>query len=423
MNVFVTALGCKLNQAEAESMQRGLVAAGYRLVADLEQADVHLVHTCTVTAEAARDSRRAARRGARLGRGVRTVVTGCWTAGNVVPALALDGVALVVPPPEQDRLVELISRSLPPARSSVPAAWFGRTRAAIKIEDGCAMRCSFCVIPHTRGGQRSRPAREVVAEVAARAAEGVQEVILTGVQISAYRDGRAVLYDLVSRVLAETQVPRLRLTSIAPWQFERRLLGLFSSGRLCRHVHLSLQSGCDATLRRMRRPYAMAAYRELVAEVRAASDGMAITSDLIAGFPGETGGEFAATLAAVADLAFARLHVFAFSARPGTAAATMTDRVAPDAVRERVSRLRENADRAAAAFARSQVGRAASVVWERPRRGLAVGTTDNYLRARSRFVPLGARDTVLVEQADQGGVWVRPLAEGQSAVEANPPST
>jgi threonylcarbamoyladenosine tRNA methylthiotransferase MtaB len=260
MRVAFTNLGCKLNQAEVEVLARRFIAAGHQVVASAAGAHVHVVNTCSVTHRAARDSRKAARRAGRLGTGPRIVLTGCYVESDPAEAARLAGVDLVVPNVDKGRLVERVHAAFPElrpprGRSEIPSAPFdqGNARALVKIEDGCDMRCSFCIIPSTRGPQRSRPAAEVVREVSGLAAAEFPEVVLTGVQISAYRDGGRRLYDLVARILDATPVRRLRLTSIAPWQFDRRLLDLGASGRLCRHVHLSLHSGCDRTLRRMRR--------------------------------------------------------------------------------------------------------------------------------------------------------------------------
>ncbi len=225
MQVFLSNLGCKLNQAELEQLARRFVAAGHGLATSLEEADLHVVNSCTVTHAAARDSRKAARRGARLDPRIRTVLTGCHVVAAPDEAAALAGVDLVVPNDEKEHLVERVHEAFGKAATPgvegplpipyVPLA-FGNSRALVKIEDGCDMRCAVCIIPLTRGRQRSRPADEVVREVAGLTAGGFAEVVVTGVQISSYRDGQTGdatgLFELVPRLLAETAVPRLRLT-------------------------------------------------------------------------------------------------------------------------------------------------------------------------------------------------------------------
>lgn len=390
MRVCFTHLGCKLNQAEIEAMARRFAAAGHRLVGSVAEADLHVVNTCTVTGTAARESRKTVRGGRRANPRLRTVVTGCWSAGSPAEAAALDGVDLVVPSGEKEALFERVAAAFPDLAGSaepdaVPVPWvpidLGHTRALVKVEDGCNMQCSFCIIPQTRGRQRSRPPGEVVAEVRSLAAAGCREVVLTGVQISAYRAEGRDLAGLVARVLAEGEAPRLRLTSIAPWDLADPLLDLFADRRLCRHLHLSLQSGCSATLRRMRRPYTAESYAALVEKVRRAIPGVAITTDVLVGFPGETAAEFAESLATVQGIGFAKVHVFPFSPRPGTAAAAMPDPVGPEERRERTARMLAVAAEAERAFWRSQLGERLPVLWERPKTpGLAHGLTDNYVR-------------------------------------------
>src|ERR1700726_4815593 len=354
MRVFFTNLGCKLNQAENERLARDFRGGGHQVAASLDDADLHVVNSCTVTAAAARSSRQAARAAARRppGRPLLTVLTGCYATASPAEAAGLAGVDLVVPNHDKERLLEQVTRAFPgPAQTDPPVRLagpeslapagaaaglpggrsagaplprlpHGNTRALVKIEDGCDMRCAFCIIPATRGRQRSRPPAEVIAEVRRLAGAGYREIVLTGVQISAYRPYAALpghgsasarplgLAHLVREVLAALPATtRLRLTSIAPWELDDELLGLWSDRRLCRHLHLSLQSGADATLRRMRRPYTAGRYARLVERARAAVPGVAGTTDVIVGFPGEASAEFEESLATVAALGFAKVPV------------------------------------------------------------------------------------------------------------------
>ena len=381
MRVCFTHLGCKLNQAEIERLARDFLAAGHRVVGSPEEADLHVLNTCTVTQAAARTSRKAANRS---GRQVRTVVTGCW-------APEASGVDLVVPNAEKDRLLDRVHEAFPElAPDEVPVPWvrlpFGNTRALVKVEDGCNMRCAFCIIPSTRGRQRSRALPEIVSEVRTLVESGYQEIVVTGVQISAYRSGNDRLYELVRAILRDTDVPRLRLTSIAPWDLDERLLELWSDRRLCRHLHLSLQSGSTGTLRRMRRPYTAESYLGVLDLVRSIP-GVAVTTDVIVGFPGETAAEFEESLATVVAAAFAKIHAFPYSARPGTEAADLPGQVPAEEKKERMERLLALADRAERAFRLAHLGRREIVLWEKPRDGMGQGHTDNYLRV---FAPEGA---------------------------------
>lgn len=408
MRVCFTNLGCKLNQAEIEDLGRRFTAAGHRVVASLAEADLHVINSCTVTATAASTSRQAARR---AGAGVRTVLTGCYATAEPAEASRL-GVDLIVANADKGELLERVHRAFPEMVSGsarpAEADAAGPTRALVKIEDGCNMRCSFCIIPATRGRQRSREQGAVIAEVRGLVAAGYREVVLTGVQISAYRDAAGFgLPELVRAILRETAVPRLRLTSIAPWDFDDRWLELWQEPRLCRHLHLSLQSGCTATLRRMRRPYSAARYAALVEGLRAALPEVAITTDVIAGFPGETAAEFAESRDFVAAMGFARVHVFPFSARPGTAAAAMPDPVPPRVRRERTAELSALAGRSEAEFRRRHLGERLEVLWERPRAGVSQGLTGNYLRVflRGEPRPRNTFSRVRAVELAAGGLW------------------
>lgn len=421
MHIHFTNLGCKLNQAEIEGLARELMAHGHVVVDDLEAADLHVINSCTVTHVAARASRKAAGRGARARPGQLTVLTGCYATERPEEAARLSGVDLVVPNRDKDRLVDLVHRAFPD-RIPVPdedggfpglaaALPTGATRALVKIEDGCNMQCSFCIIPAMRGKQRSRPVAEVVEEVRRLAASGVREIVLTGVQISAYRAGHAgeVRLDALVRELLATALTaeqRLRLTSIAPWDLDDRLLDLWQDPRLCRHIHLSLQSGDTGTLRRMRRPYTAERYARLLEETRAAIPGVAVTTDVIAGFPGEDDAAFERSLAFTEAMGFAKVHAFPFSPRPGTAAATMPAQVPPAEKKERMARLLAVADEGERRFWQSHLGSRQTVLWEKPRGGVGQGLTDNYIRV---FSPAGAAlrnrfSAVCLTRVADGGV-------------------
>jgi threonylcarbamoyladenosine tRNA methylthiotransferase MtaB len=314
---------------------------------------------------------------------VRTVLTGCWATEQAATARALPGVDLVVENRDKDRLVELVSRSFG-GSDAIPVSYvplqFGPARALVKIEDGCDMRCAFCIIPRTRGPERSRPLAQVVEEVRGLESASHAEIVLTGVQISSYRDGDARLPQLLDAALEATSVCRFRLTSIAPWELTPALLERVTHPRVCRHVHLSLQSGDDRTLRRMRRPYTTERFAELVSALRERVPGIAITTDVIAGFPGETDAEHRASLRFVEAMGFARVHVFSYSPRAGTEAAEMADPVDGETKRARAAAMIATAEAAQQSFHRAHVGGVGRVLWEGRRHEHWLGTTDNYLR-------------------------------------------
>lgn len=411
--IYFSNLGCKLNQAEIEGYGRRLERDGHRFASSLEEADVHVINSCTVTHAAARDSRKIIRRGQRACPGVRTVLTGCWAESDTTEALRLVGEGLVVPNLHKESLVDQLYAVWPDLATSsegpddvtlpveVPVSYapmpFENARGALKVEDGCNMTCAFCIIPSTRGRQRSRSVEDVLVEFDALSRRGLGEVVVTGVQISSYRDGKRRLYDLASRLLEAELRPRIRLSSIAPWQFDRRLLGLWPNQQLCRHFHLSLQSGDDAVLRRMRRPYTSASYAELLDEIRERIPRVAITTDVIVGFPGETDAEFQRSLDFVERCGFARVHVFPYSQRPGTRSADLDDDVSPPVKKQRVQRMRAVARASARRFVELRAGRPLQVLWERRHEGRAQGTSDDYVRCSlpvEHAFPIGSVQTV-----------------------------
>ena len=427
MRIHVSSLGCKLNQSEMEALADRLVQDGHHIVATPAEAELCILNTCAVTHVAAQKSRQALRRLHRENPCARLVATGCYAELAPADVQDLPGVELVAGNHDKGRLPEILGNNAPEHTAGFPASPAAqpseregnlpcpapergdasrfRTRALVKIQDGCDNACTYCIIHVARGSQRSRSADEVLDEVRSRLATGHKEVVLTGVHIGAYgRDrGRACactpfgrgapadpgmdLWSLVDRILAETDVPRLRLSSIEPWDLPAKAFNLWENPRLCRHLHLPLQSGCDATLRRMARRYTSGEFARLVAAARAAISDLAVTSDVIVGFPGETEGEFAESLAAVETARFARVHVFAFSPRPGTPAAAMPDQVPPPVKDERARTLRVAGAAAERAFQQRFVGHTMDVLWESSRSGPAGrawnGLTDNYLRVHT----------------------------------------
>ena len=371
MKVYLDTIGCRLNQAEIERMAREFRAAGHSLVASPAEADLAVVNTCAVTAKAAADSRQRIRQLARAG--ARVVATGCWATLEPAHAAGLPAVTRVVPNPQKDALVaDLLG--LPPqafdlepiAREPIPGSR-ARTRAFIKAQDGCDNRCTFCLTTIARGPGRSRPVEEVLADIRAARRGGAQEVVLTGVHLGSWGHDLSPprrLADLVRAVLAHTDVPRLRLSSLEPWDLDADFFALWENPRLAPSLHLPLQSGSATVLRRMARKTTPEAFARLVAAARRAIPDVAITTDLIAGFPGETEAEFAETLAFVEAMAFAGGHVFTYSERPGTAAAAMPNPV-PHAMRkERNAALRAALAASAARYRRRFLGRTVTVLWE-----------------------------------------------------------
>jgi threonylcarbamoyladenosine tRNA methylthiotransferase MtaB len=392
MKVYLRSLGCRLNQSEIETMARRFTAAGHVVVNDAAQADVCVLNTCAVTAGAERKSRHCIRALARINPGMHIAVVGCYA--TLVPERCADlpGVEWVAPNAEKDGVVEAVGRgeANQDRGTDISARSFDlprpcrRTRAFVKVQDGCDNHCTYCIVRLLRGPSRSRSLADVVAEVQALFEEGCQEVVLTGVNLGAY--GRDLehpggLRTLIEVLLADTDLPRLRLSSLEPWDVDEGFFRLWEDARLCRQLHLPLQAGCDETLRQMGRRTTTAAFARLVEAARAAAPDMAVTTDVIVGFPGEDEAAFRASYEFVEAIAFARLHVFPYSPRPGTPAARLPGRVGRKDAIERARVMRELGDEQAHRFRQRFVGCEMMVLWEQRRRdGLWAGLTDNYLQ-------------------------------------------
>lgn len=399
MRIYFTSLGCKLNQAEIETLARQALAAGCAVAQDPADADWAVVNTCTVTHVAARKCRQAVRGLRRRNPALRIAIVGCYAEMSPDEAAALAGVEVVLPNARKEgalaHLLALADEGSPFAASSsdehlagrrIPGA---RTRALIKIQDGCDNRCTYCIVTVARGPSRSRPAEEVLAEARQRLAEGYRELVLTGVNIGAY--GRDLpderdLAALAGEMLAWPGEWRLRLSSVEPWDLTPALLALWPHPRLCRHLHLPLQSGSDAVLRRMGRGYTAEAYREAVRTLRSRVSPLGLSTDLIVGFPGEHDEDFERTLALARECAFSRLHVFRFSPRPGTVAAALPEPVPSRLVQARSEHLIALGEELAAAFHGQLVGAEVEALLESAtRRGGAQvwdGLSDHYVRVQ-----------------------------------------
>ena len=397
MKIYLDTIGCRLNQSEIESMARGFRAAGHEIVQSADLADMAVVNTCAVTNEAAADSRAKIRQMARAGVD-EIVATGCWATLQPQQALDLPKVLRVVANDRKDRLVadvlNLPQQSFdlePIAREPLPGL-HRRTRAFLKVQDGCDNHCTFCVTTIARGEARSRPVADVIRDVQSMLNGGAKEVVLTGVHLGSWGyDLHAHLKDLIKTILRETDVPRLRLSSLEPWDLDAGFFSLWQDERLLPHLHLPLQSGCESTLRRMARKTTPQSFRELVSAARAVMPDVAITTDIIAGFPGETEDEFAESLAFVRGMNFAGGHVFTYSPRPGTGAARMKGQVRPELRKKRNHILHNALEESAKAYRQQFLGRTMSVLWESVSEvgewGWQMeGLTENYLRVRA-FAP------------------------------------
>ncbi len=402
MRVRIDSVGCRLNIGEAEHLARALAADGHCVVGPGEAADLMVLNTCAVTHVASRKSRKLIRHWRRANPTAVLVVTGCYAELSPDDVAAL-GVDLVVGNQDKDELPRILAEAgilrdaqvvpapdaFPLQSDGVPAVRRnGRTRAFVKVQDGCDNRCTFCIVTVARGDSRSRGVREIVAEIHELVDAGYREAVLSGVHLGSYghdHDDQKGLPRLVRAILDETTIPRLRLSSLEPWDLRPEFFSLWvENPRLLPHVHLPLQSGCDETLRRMARRTDQASFRALVNQARQAVPELSITTDIIVGFPGESDVEFEASVGFVEEMEFAKLHVFRYSPREGTAAATMPGRVPPLVAQQRSNRMHALGAVCESRFKARFIGRTVAVLWEsaepRPECVRWSGLTGNYIR-------------------------------------------
>ena len=399
--VAIRTQGCKLNQADSDMLARRFAAAGYRLVQSPAKADVFVLNTCTVTSTADSKARQALRAAARANPHALIVATGCYAQRSRDELSQVEGVSLVVGNTEKAELPAMVTALLeqrntganshPRVSSALdysvqPAANIRRNRSMVKIQEGCDQVCAYCIVPKVRGRERSIPPESLVEQINQRVAEGCLEVVLTGTQLGTYGFDipGATLTKLLERILAETAVPRLRVSSLQPQEINPRLLELWQDPRLCRHFHIPLQSGSDRILEMMRRRYTTGLFAEKVDLVRNTVPDSGVTADLIAGFPGETEAEFQESLAFATSMAFSDMHIFPYSPRPGTSAVYLSGPVSQPVKKARTTQLLAMAKEGFEAFRSYQLGQTHPVLWESSTRqdgGLKWrGLTGNYIR-------------------------------------------
>lgn len=394
-------------------MARQFRAAGHEIVASADSADMAVVNTCAVTNDAASASRGKIRQIARAGV-EKIVATGCWSTLQPQKAYDLPNVMHVISNDRKDHLIadvlDLSQKSFdlePITREPLPGL-HRRTRAFIKVQDGCDNQCTFCITTVARGEGRSRTVADIVLDIQSALDGGAKEVVLTGVHLGSWGyDFDSHLTELTKAILRETDVPRLRLSSLEPWDLSNEFFSLWDDNRLMPHLHLPLQSGSASTLKRMRRHTTPKSFRELVFAAREVIPNVAITTDIIAGFPGETEEEFAETLDFVREINFAGGHVFTYSPRPGTAAARMKGQVKPELRKKRNHILHDVLEESAIYYREKFVGRNVSVLWESTSEmgeqgWLMEGHSENYLRVNA-FAPFprwNEVDQVLLNETD-----------------------
>ena len=381
MNVYLDSIGCKLNQSEIENMARALHHAGHRVVYDPVEADICLFNSCAVTHTAARKTRKALRRLARQNPSARVVALGCYAELWPEQMVDIEGVEILAGPDVKESILQALE--LPTGTNTNTPVHRRRTRSFVKVQDGCNDHCTYCVVRIARGRERSRPLPDILEEIQELIDEGLQEIVLTGVHVGAYgHDLGLDLSALVRAILDRMDLPRLRLSSIEPWHLEPQFLDLWNDSRLCRHLHLPLQSGCDATLRRMGRRYSPREFRGLVERAQARIPDLAVTTDVMVGFPGETDRQFEESLCFVEGVGFSRLHVFRYSPRPGTPAAQYADQVPADISAARGETMQTIGEALGRRFRERLLGQELPVLWETcdTATGWWSGLTDNYVR-------------------------------------------
>lgn len=395
MKVYLKTLGCRLNEAELETWAQAFQKSGHHITRQAEAANLIVINSCAVTQDAARKSRQLIRRTHRDNPQAKLVISGCYATLNQEEAAQLIGVDLIVSNKDKNQLVEKTLTELNmdsmPAMSTEPGEFSlftrGRQRAFVKVQDGCRYRCTFCIVTVARGEEMSRPVQAIIDEINTLHQQGINEVILTGVHLGGYgSDLGDNLSDLIKAALAQTDIPRLRLGSLEPWEFSEDFFELFRNSRLMPHLHLPLQSGSDSVLRRMARRCKTEEFAAIVSQLRKQIPHFNITTDIIVGFPGETEQEWQDSYDFIKQTGFGHIHIFTYSGREGTKAVTLPNQLSNDIKKQRSQQLHELAHEMKLRFCQDNVGNEFSVLWEgydepySEGKQLVFGYTPNYLR-------------------------------------------
>jgi len=395
MLVYLKTLGCRLNEAELETWAQAFQKAGHQITREVNQAHVVIINSCAVTADAARKSRQLIRRTHRDNPTAKLVVSGCYATLNEDEAAQLMGVDLVVSNKNKDQLVEQTLSALNldsmPAMSTEPGETSlfsrGRQRAFVKVQDGCRYRCTFCIVTVARGEEVSRPVETIIDEINSLHQQGINEFILTGVHLGGYgNDIESNLTDLIKEILQKTDIPRLRLGSLEPWELPEGFFSLFENPRLMPHLHLPLQSGSDSVLRRMARRCKTEEFSAMIQQARQQVKNFNITTDIIVGFPGETEQEWQDSFNFIKETGFGHIHIFTYSSREGTKAATLPDQLTNEIKKQRSKQLHVLAESMKQQFATENLNHQFEILWEGHKQEtgdnqhLVFGYTPNYLR-------------------------------------------
>lgn len=395
MKVHFKTLGCRLNEAEVETWAQTFQKSGYAITNQIENANLVVLNTCAVTQDATKKSRQIIRRIHRDNPNAKLVVSGCYATLDREKVEATLGVDLVVSNNDKELLVEkaLVELNLDtmPEMSTEPGeiSLFkrGRQRAFVKVQDGCRYKCTFCIVTIARGEELSRPVQEIISEINKLAELGVTEIILTGVHLGGYgSDLGSNLPALIKSILAGTEIPRIRLGSLEPWELSEDFIELFQNPRIMPHLHLPLQSGSDSVLRRMARRCKTEEYTKIVSQLRSSVAHFNVTTDIIVGFPGETEQEWQESYDFIRQTQFGHIHIFTYSGRAGTKAAEFPNQIMNHVKKERSQKLHELAEEMKEAFNKANIGQEFAVLWEGYKELLdngkqrVYGYTPNYLR-------------------------------------------
>jgi len=395
MYIYLKTLGCRLNEAELETWAQAFQKAGHQITREVKQAHVVIINSCAVTADASRKSRQLIRRVHRDNPSAKLVISGCYVSLNEDEAAQLLGVDLVISNKNKDQLVEQTLTALNletmPAMSTEPGETSlfsrGRQRAFIKVQDGCRYRCTFCIVTVARGEEISRPVETIISEINSLHQQGVNEFILTGVHLGGYgSDIESNLTDLIKEILEKTKIPRLRLGSLEPWELPEGFFNLFENPRLMPHLHLPLQSGSDSVLRRMARRCKTEEFSAMVKQARQQVKHFNVTTDIIVGFPGETEQEWQDSFNFIKQTGFGHIHIFTYSSREGTKAATLPGQLTNEVKKQRSKQLHELAESMKQQFSKENLNQQFAVLWEGHKQDiednqhLVFGYTPNYLR-------------------------------------------
>lgn len=395
MQVHLKTLGCRLNEAELETWAQGFQAVGHSISPSLDNAELIVMNSCAVTEDAVRKSKQLIRRIHRQNPRAKLVVSGCYATLNENEVSQILGVDLVVNNQDKHRLVEKSLAELNldsmPVLSTEPGTVSlfsrGRQRAFVKVQDGCRYRCTFCIVTVARGDEKSRSLQDIIAEINTLHAQGIQEVIITGVHLGGYgSDISSNLFELVTTILNNTSIPRLRLGSLEPWELPDDFFALFQNPRLAPHLHLPLQSGSNAVLKRMARRCKTEEFADIVRQARASIPNFNITTDIIVGFPGETEQEWQESYEYIKNIGFGHIHIFSYSPRQGTAANEFPNQISQETKKQRSKQLHELAATMKQQFIFKNIGCTAEVLWEGQTECLDnhktrfFGYTPNYLR-------------------------------------------